>query len=124
MFRKKVISIVMTALMIVALIPAGIASAGSTWGTATPLAKDTPAQFTIPASNSEEWYKITIPSADQTVSISVDRVAGGRFEGAVSIWFYQEETLLAGRNSAMTTWANITMARDNMNYKLTDAGTY
>ncbi|MCL2125546.1 MAG: stalk domain-containing protein [Oscillospiraceae bacterium] len=121
--KKRFVGIALAVLMLFALIPAtGLAA--DTWQTATTLAKDTPATFTIEATNDVKWYKLTVPSADQTINISVDKVDGGGFAASININLYEGNTLMGGRENSIYGTGNFSVARDNFYRKLTDAGDY
>jgi len=107
-----------------ALIDSDVHGNNNSWQNATPISVDTPLHFTVTASNDESWFRVTVPSANQTISLNIDRVAGGRFENNIHITLFDEAVLRAGRTTTLTNWININTARENMNWRFTDAGTF
>jgi hypothetical protein len=110
-------------------IPSEAVWGGRTWQAATQLGERQIGRITIPASNDESWFRVVVPSPNQTISLSIEKAVGGRFDGGVSIVLFDESTLRAGRTHSVTSWGigtsfQIWTARDDMNWRFTEAGTY
>ena len=93
------------------------------WKKATPMVKDTPMQFTLTADNDEDYFKVTVPSADQTIKITVDKADGGQFEDIIHADLYDGKKLMDGDETRIKYLGWLSSAQ-TMEYKLTNAGDY
>lgn len=96
-----------------------------TWENATVLLKDSPAVFTLTAENDEDWYKLTIPSGEQMLKITIYRVDGEMFENPVNLEIYDEQSLIHGDDLPLYFLNGMDGSEPiDFNCKLKEEGTY